>query len=128
VALARLAPGHYRGRVHIGDRQGLFRLRPLGESSAFPETGLYRPESETTTYGNNPGLLKQIASYSGGLYNPEPPAVFRSTGQAIPSTLRLWPGLLGLAILLNLAELIVRKGGAIWSAFVEWRGTRMAVS
>jgi hypothetical protein len=35
--------------------------------------------------------------------------VFDPGNRAIPSTMRLWPGLLGLAILLNIAELLLRK-------------------
>lgn len=118
----------WRGRVHIGDRQGLFRIRPVTETTVFKEVGLYRPETEIITYGSNEPLLRQIASYTGGRFNPSPKAVFRSSGQSIPSTLRLWPGLLGAAVLLNLAELLRRKGGAILSAYTEWRSQRTAAA
>jgi len=36
-------------------------------------------------------------------------AVFSGGGKSISSSLRLWPGLLGLAVLLSLAELVMRK-------------------
>ena len=38
--LARVSPGTYRGRLRIGSLEGLFRVRPLNESRAFPEVGL----------------------------------------------------------------------------------------
>jgi len=95
--------------VPIGPRQGLFRLRPLADSGAFPEVGVYIPELELSSYGNNPRLMSQIAAYTGGLFNPNPRDVFSSGGRSVPSMLRLWPGLLALALLLNLSELAWRK-------------------
>jgi len=111
VDLQRVAGGTYRGKVAIGDRRGLFRVRPLQESPLFPEVGLYRPEEELTAYGNNEVLLKQLAAYTGGRFNPAPKQVFDSGGRAIAGKMNLWPFLLALAILLNLAELTWRKLG-----------------
>ena len=39
VEVKKTAAGTYRGRVTIGARQGLFRIRPLDDSRAFPEVG-----------------------------------------------------------------------------------------
>jgi len=114
VALRRTAAGVYSGSVAIGERRGLFRLRPLEESRAFPEVGYYRQEEELDEYGSNPDLLRRLSEFTGGRFQPSPEAVFDSGGGAVSSTLALWPGLLGLAILLNLAELIHRK----------WKGIR----
>ena len=58
VDVRKIGAGVFRGRLAIGNREGLFRVRPLVESRAFPEVGLYRPEVELTQYGSNPGLLK----------------------------------------------------------------------
>jgi len=41
--------------------------------------------------------------------------VFDAGGRSIRSTMELWPGLLALAIALNLAELILRK----------WKGLKL---
>jgi len=87
----------------------LFRVRTAQESRAFPEAGLYRPEAELADYGSNEALLKQVAEYTGGRFQPDPSAVFSGGGKSISSSLRLWPGLLGLAVLLSLAELVMRK-------------------
>jgi Ca-activated chloride channel homolog len=119
--LARLSPGTYRGRLRIGSVQGLFRVRPLNESRSFPEVGLYRQESELFDYGSNEALLKSIAQSTGGRFNPSVRQLFDSGGKYIDSTMRLWPGLLVIAVLLNLIELAMRK----WRGILETiRGSR----
>jgi Ca-activated chloride channel family protein len=109
VAVQKVAAGTFRGRLQIGSRQGLFRVRPLEESRAFPEAGLYRPEAELADYGSNEPLLRQVAEFTGGRFEPDPKSVFDAGRRSIASTMQLWPGLLALAIVLNLAELVMRK-------------------
>ncbi|HEU5021993.1 MAG TPA: glutamine amidotransferase, partial [Bryobacteraceae bacterium] len=118
VQLSRVSTLDYRARVHIGNVQGLFRVRPLADSRIFPEVGLYRPEEELIEYGANPNLLKSVSAATGGRFNPDPDAAFENNGDSIKSTAKLWPLLLTLAIVLNLAELIMRK----------WRGIVASVS
>jgi Ca-activated chloride channel homolog len=119
--VARVSAGVYRGRLRIGALEGLFRVRPLNESRSFPEVGLYRQESELSEYGSNEGLLKSIAQSTGGRFNPSVGQLFDSGGKYIDSTLRLWPGLLAIALLLNLIELALRK----WRGIIEtFRGSR----
>ena len=112
INVTKVAEGAYRGAVGVGHRQGLFRVRPLEESRAFPEVGLYRPVDELREYGNDAALLRQVSAFTGGLHNPEPARLFDTAGRSIPSSMRLWPLLVALALILNLAELVVRK----------WRG------
>jgi len=114
LKVSKLGGGHYLARVDIGERQGLFRVRPLVESRAFPEVGLYRQEDEMTEYGTNDQLLRQVADATGGRYNPPVSTLFDAGGRSIPSTLELWPGLLALAIVLNVAELVLRKWRGLW--------------
>lgn len=114
VPITKVADKSYRGRIHIGDLQGLFRIRPAEESRAFPEVGIYRQEQELLDYGSNDFLLRSISAFTGGQYNPTPKQVFDAGGRSQSTVLRLWPGLLGLAILLNLAELIMRKGPGLF--------------
>ena len=112
VPVVRAAAGVYRGRVPVGERQGMFRIRPLEESRAFPEAGFYRQEEELSDYGNNEALLRQVAEFTGGRYAPPVKEIFSGTGRSVPATVELWPMLLGAAIVFNLAELLLRK----------WRG------
>jgi hypothetical protein len=113
----RISPGNYRARVRIGTLEGLFRVRPLNESRTFPEVGLYRQESELSDYGSNRALLKSIAQSTGGRFNPASNRIFDSGGRHIDSTVRLWPGLLALIVLLNLIELTMRKWRGILEGF-----------
>jgi Ca-activated chloride channel homolog len=115
LELTRVSPGTYRGRIRIGNVEGLFRVRPLNDSRSFPEVGLYRQESELSDYGSNETLLKSIAQSTGGRYNPSPNQLFDTGGKYIDATIRLWPGLLALAVLLNLMELVMRK----WRGIIE---------
>ncbi|HEY3840086.1 MAG TPA: VWA domain-containing protein [Bryobacteraceae bacterium] len=117
VKVTKTSAGNYRGEIIVGQRQGLFRIRPVNETRAFPEVGIYREEAELADFGSNQFLLKSIASSTGGRFNPPVKSVFDNAGRSIDSTMELWPGLLGLAILLNLAELILRK----------WRGLAEAL-
>lgn len=116
VPIAKLAAKSYRGKIQIGQLQGLFRIRPLDESHAFPEVGFYRQEQELLDYGSNQFLLRSVSDFTGGRFNPAPKQVFDQAGRSEASTLRLWPGLLAFAVLLNLAELIMRKGRAVVDA------------
>ncbi|HEY4365415.1 MAG TPA: VWA domain-containing protein [Bryobacteraceae bacterium] len=109
LPVKKVAAGTYQGRLAIGQRQGLFRVRPLEDSRAFPEAGLYRPEAELNDFGSNDALLKQVAAFTGGRYQPDPRNVFDPGRRSIASTLQLWPGFLGLAVALGLAELVMRK-------------------
>jgi uncharacterized membrane protein len=115
LKVSKVATRHYIGRISLGQRQGLFRVRPLAESRAFPEVGLYREEDEMIESGANEQLLMQVASATGGRYNPPLKQLFDPTGRAIATTMELWPGLLALAILLNIAELVMRK----WKGLAE---------
>ena len=115
LKITKVAAGHYRGRLPIGENQGLFRVRPLADSRAFPEVGFYRQEDEMQEFDNNEPLLRQIAASTGGRFNPSPRDVFEASGRSIRSTMELWPGLLALALLLNLAELVLRK----WKGLME---------
>ena len=120
MKVTKLAAGSYRATIPIGNNQGLFRIRPALESRAFPEVGFYRQEAELTEFGQNDYLLKQIAAGTGGTYfsnesSPNLNKIFDSGGRYVPSSMQLWPGLLALAILLNLSELILRK----WRGLIE---------
>ena len=120
LKVAKVAAGHYRARLPIGQVQGLFRVRPLAESRAFPEVGFYRQEEEMMEYGSNGQLLRQVAASTGGRFNPDVRNVFDASGRSIPGTMQLWPGLIALAVLLNIVELIMRKGKGVAETMRAW--------
>jgi uncharacterized membrane protein/Mg-chelatase subunit ChlD len=117
IPVKRVAARLYRGSLHIGSLRGLFRIRPVQETPAFPEVGLYRQREELQDYGSNNVLLKQIASLTGGRFNPPVDSIFDARGRAVSTVWQLWPAFLGLAIALNVAELIARKWGGLLANF-----------
>jgi Mg-chelatase subunit ChlD len=117
IPVKRVAGRLYRGSLHIGSLRGLFRIRPVQETPAFPEVGLYRQKEELQDYGSNTVLLKQIANLTGGRFNPSVGSIFDARGRSISTVWQLWPALLGLAIALNVAELMARKWGALLASF-----------
>jgi Ca-activated chloride channel homolog len=121
IHVQKVAPRVYQGRLHIGRISGLFRIRPVVESSAFPETGLYRQEEELRDYGSNPALLAQISRLTGGRFNPTPDAIFESDGRSLYTAWQLWPGLLALAIALTIAELVTRKWNGLRQVLLDAR-------
>jgi Ca-activated chloride channel homolog len=125
LKVTKVANAHYRGRLVIGQNQGLFRVRPLADSPAFPEVGFYRPEDEMLEYGNNEQLLRQVASATGGRFQPTPQQVFDAGGRSTSTTMELWPLFLVLAVLLNLIELIIRKSKGLMES-LGWRRTAEA--
>ncbi len=117
IEVYRVESRVYQGRLHVGHTSGLFRIRPVGESNTFPEIGLYRPQEELQDYGSNEWLLNQIASLTGGRFNPSSAAIFDARGRSLSTIWQLWPMLLGLAIALNIAELIARKWSGLRESF-----------
>ncbi len=117
IPVKRVAGHSYRGILHIGTTRGLFRIRPLQDSPAFPEVGLYRQTEELQDYGANTTLLKQIATLTGGRVDPPVESIFDTEGRAMSTVWQLWPALLGLAIALNVAELVARKWGGLKANF-----------
>jgi hypothetical protein len=109
LTLQKMSEGHYQALLPVGSRRGLFRVRPLQDSRLFPETGLYLPEPELTSSGQNEKLLRDLAAWTGGLFNPTAAQIFRPPARALPAWLTLWPALLAFALLLNLAEVFWRR-------------------
>lgn len=105
----------YEGRVHIGDTTGLFRARPLSDSTPFEEVGLYRSEPELADYGSNEALLREVSAFTGGRFEPALTDIFARGERSNASEWRLWPACLSLAIALTIAELVARK----WSGLIE---------
>ena len=100
----------YIARFPIEGRFGLFRIRPVADDPIFPEVAHYRENSELTEYGSDVELLRTIASATGGRFNPTPEQIFDAQGKSVERWMDLWPILLALAILLNMVELLARKG------------------
>ena len=102
--------GGFEARFPSEGLYGLFRIRPAESSPTFPEAAHYRQNSELSRYGSDAHLLQTIANATGGRTNPAPEDLFATGGRTVDRWMDLWPGLLVLAIFLNLVELLARKG------------------
>jgi len=112
--LERTAANTFEARLAIEGRFGLFRVRAASDLELFPEVAFYRPNTELEEYGSDEALLRKIAEGTGGRFNPPTSQIFDAAGRSIETTMHLWPGLLALAIALNLVELMARKGWLPW--------------
>jgi Ca-activated chloride channel homolog len=123
IEVSKTAPRTFGGHLHVGRARGLFRIRPVNESAAFPEIGVYRQDEELQDRGANEALLAQISALTGGRFNPAPDSAFDAGGRSIYATWQLWPGFLAIALGLTIAELIARK----WPALVQtlWPHSRL---
>ncbi len=115
LRIERIADRVYRGRLHQKSFPGLFRIRPVEESQLFPEVGLYSESQEGADRGVNEKLLREVASATGGRFNPQLNAVLDAGGRAFYVNWDLWPAMLLLAIALSIAELVSRK----WSGLAQ---------
>jgi Ca-activated chloride channel homolog len=106
----QVTPGLVRVEAPTGERRGLFRIRPVEDLPDFPELGYYVEEEEVNDFGNDERLLQEVATYTGGSYNPPPGSVFDPGNVRFQSATVLWPFLIALAIFLQLLELFLRKG------------------
>ena len=101
---------------------------PWGDSQGAPDAAWLVPPDRSLD--DVAGLLDEQAAVTervltsaalddpaatGGRYNPRPADVFEASGRSIATIMDLWPGLLALAVLLNLIELILRK----WKGVLE---------
>ena len=119
VPIEPVTAGVWEARLKTGERYGLFRFRPERELERFPETAFLRQNLELERHGSDAELLRAIAAATGGRFEPTTAEIFRPGADAVESTWVLWPWALALALLLNVAELLGRKG---WLPFLGARG------
>ncbi|HEX4773485.1 MAG TPA: VWA domain-containing protein [Bryobacteraceae bacterium] len=116
IPIRRVAAGVYHGRLRVGWRSGFFRVRTLTDSALFPEIGIYRMEEELKDQGVNQQVLREIASVTGGRYDPAPETAFEPSGRVTYRRTELWPAFLAAVIVLTMLELAIRKGRMFFKA------------
>ena len=94
-SLSASAHGKENGARHLrwprGDRRPRRTISasvPVDDSAAFPEAALYRPEAELAEVGSDEVLLKQVAEFTGGRYQPAASDVFDSGGRTVACDVR----------------------------------------
>jgi uncharacterized membrane protein/uncharacterized protein YegL len=113
VALARTAPGRFDGWWAAPEKGGhhaqiVFKQhgevvdrQALSASVGYPEEFLLRPPDEAK--------LRAIAQRTGGTFNPQPADILRDDRRTAPLERELWPWLVGLALLLFVADVAAKR-------------------
>lgn len=113
VKLEQTAPGRLEGwwpATEKGAWHAQVRVDAKGEPVAsqylsatigYPDELLLSPADETT--------LRDLSKTTGGVFNPKPDEVFAATGSSAAAEHELWPWLVGLAVLLFIADVGVRR-------------------
>jgi Mg-chelatase subunit ChlD len=118
VALRQVAPGQYRTGVALGrasDTPWRFELLPGAgvDRDAIVRTGpralYYSRSDEDRLLPPNVPLLRTLSEQTGGALAPAPDAIFEARGDGGLAAVALWPALAGLALLLFLLDIAVRR-------------------
>jgi Mg-chelatase subunit ChlD len=113
LALEQTAAGRYQASF-AADSPGEYAVRVATESgsggSEQQDRTIYVDYSDELRLDpTNEGLLRNVAAASGGLYDPEPAAIFASDGRAVERVCSLATWLLLAAILLFVGDVAVRR-------------------
>jgi Mg-chelatase subunit ChlD len=106
VRIDRVSERTFRARIRCDQTSGLFRIRPLGESSVFPQVFLFRHDQELSHPGPNKALLQQVSEVTGGRFNPDARYILHRDGRTAPEEFQLWPALVVIALMLSLCDWI----------------------
>jgi Mg-chelatase subunit ChlD len=109
LPLEQTAPGHYEARIPA-DQGGLYHIVSGNSELILPEAGFYRESAETKPQAVNIALLGEISRVTGGRMHPSIDQLLNNKGAMVRERQPLWPYWLVLALLLNFAEVALRKG------------------
>ncbi len=120
IALPQTAPGRYEAKFPLNDMGSyLFKIRQSrgdetnGSSEVFSDftralTISYKPEYRHLSV--NEKYLKEIARVTGGSYSPNVQDLLRvEENDAVPVRRKLWPWLLGAALVLFVLDVALRR-------------------
>ena len=118
TTLSQVAPGRYRARYPIAAAANdpwQFELLP-GAGMSAPDTAsaggrrlFYTYPDEYRMLPANEALLRTLSEQTGGVFAPRAEEIFMPLGDRGVITTRLWPSFAGLALLLFLLDILVRR-------------------
>jgi hypothetical protein len=106
----QIGPGAYEALVALGPGDHVIRVRGADTGQVLAERRvLARPPLEARFMPPDTDLLKAIARDTGGTFDPQPADLFADRADRARVTTPLWPWLAGLAAMLWLADLGLRR-------------------
>lgn len=113
LTMAQTAPGRYVASFetpHAGAYHLEMSQKQQGQVLSQQSRGLVVGyDDEFRLRPTNEELLQAMARVSGGVYQPEPEAIFADLGRTAPRTTPLWPYLVAVAACLFLLDVALRR-------------------
>src|SRR5262249_47315820 len=109
VPVHQIGPGSYEAKYPLG-KKGSYLFRAVGPDSAGASRVIaYSYPDEYHFYPPNTGLLRSISDETKGRFQPRPPDIFDANGETTALPTPLWPYLAGLALVLYLTDVLLRR-------------------
>ncbi len=109
VSVHQVGPGSYEAKFPL-TKKGSYLFRAVGEESGGSSRVLaYSYPDEYHFYPPNTDLLRAISSETHGRFQPKTEDIFDPNGETTALPTPLWPYLTSLALLLYLADVLLRR-------------------
>lgn len=101
-------PGTYETEFPVPER-GPYVFRVVGDEAGVSRILPYSYPEEYHFYPSDTDLLQEVSSLTGGTFDTEVADIFATNGESIVRPTALWPYLASIALLLYLADLLLRR-------------------
>jgi Ca-activated chloride channel homolog len=108
VPMHQAGPGSYEAVLPL-KQKGSYLFRLVGDSGGPSKTLTYSSPLEDDFYPPDTDLLKAISNETKGEFQPEPEDIFGAEGATTSLPVPLWPYLAGLALVLYMADVFLRR-------------------
>lgn len=109
VAIHQVGPGEYEAKYPL-TKKGSYLFRAVGSDAGGPSRVLaYSYPDEYHFYPPNTELLRSISDETKGRFQPRSEDIFDAGGETAALPMPLWPYLAGLALLLYVFDIVLRR-------------------
>ena len=108
VPIRQVGPGSYEADVEL-IQKGSYVFRLVGEDGGASRTLAYSYPEEYHFYPPNIEALRALSNETNGKFQPEAADIFTTKGETAPSPVQLWPYLVGLALVLYVCDVFLRR-------------------
>lgn len=109
VGIHQVGPGEYEAKYPL-TKKGSYLFRAVGTDSAGPSRVLaYSYPDEYHFYPPNTELLRSVSDETKGRFQPRAEDIFDANGETAALPMPLWPYLAGLALLLYVFDIVLRR-------------------